>query len=730
MLRIALLLAAVGQGSATPDTTGRPNNLPDLTVIGTTDRLRTIAGSGTLVGPRQLSASQPRHLTDAVRGVPGVVVRDEEGLGLRANIGIRGLNPTRSTTVLLLEDGVPFAIAPYGDNASYFVPPVRRFARLEVLKGGSQIMHGPRTVGGVINFQTPPVPDAGWAGRAAVRAGSFGHRELDIRLGSGTATAGVYGEVLGIRSRAARANVGTTILDGTLKGELALGPAHALSLKATAYHERSQATYSGLREAEYAANPFQNPFLNDSMFMDRLGIVAQHRALLGSTAHVTTRLYASWLGRDWWRQSSNSGERPNDASDTSCGGMANLTTTCGNQGRLRQYTVWGMEPRLFLGLEGLGAGSQLEAGVRVHFERQDRRQLNGATPNVRDLGTAANPNAGLVEDNLRENAALALFLQPRLQRGRWSVTPGLRIEHVRYQRTNRLDRPAAVGTTALTEVIPGLGATYNPTEAWTVFAGLHRGFAPPRTEDLLTAAGGVVDLDPERSWNTELGMRGRPWRGLEGEVTLFQLDFSNQIIPASVAGGSGATLTSAGHTLHRGLELGLRLEPVALPRGSLGLDLAWTWLPVARFEGTRHAWVGTAAPDVVGKVYTSQASSGTRTRVDLEGRRLPYAPTHTLTSGLGWSHHSLPSLRVEAVWSGRQFGDPVNTTVTVADGQQGVLPAALVWNLASDYLVAPLRTRIALSVRNLFDRRYLVDRTRGMLPGMPRTVQVGAEVAW
>ncbi len=71
--------------------------------------------------------------------------RDEEGFGLRPNIGIRGLNPTRSSKLLLLEDGIPLAYAPYGDNASYYHPPVNRFERIEVLKGSSQILFGPQT---------------------------------------------------------------------------------------------------------------------------------------------------------------------------------------------------------------------------------------------------------------------------------------------------------------------------------------------------------------------------------------------------------------------------------------------------------------------------------------------------------------------------------------------------------------------------------------------------------
>ena len=93
--------------------------------------------------------------TEALRKAAGINVRDEEGFGLRPNIGLRGLNPTRSTKMLLLEDGIPLAYAPYGDNASYYHPPIDRFDRIEILKGAAVNQYGPQTVGGVINYITP-----------------------------------------------------------------------------------------------------------------------------------------------------------------------------------------------------------------------------------------------------------------------------------------------------------------------------------------------------------------------------------------------------------------------------------------------------------------------------------------------------------------------------------------------------------------------------------------------
>jgi Fe(3+) dicitrate transport protein len=547
----------------------RPDTLvlPDIQVIGAPDRLSTIPGSGQVIERATLENARVFDASEALRKVPGVNARAEEGFGLRPNIGIRGLNPTRSTKVLLLEDGVPFVIAPYGDNATYYHPPIDRFDRIEVLKGSGQVLFGPQTIGGVINYLTPPIP-----ARPAIALGlSAGSRDLLELRGAGGTTVGalgVYADVLRKQGDGARENVGTRLSDANVKLRLALGGRHLLTAKADWYQERSRVTYSGLTEAEWAAAPYGNPFVNDSMRLDRVAGSLGHQFIMSDLASLTTAAYAYTVSRDWWRQSSNSAQRPNDASDPACGGLANLRTTCGNEGRLRDYDVYGVEPRFALAHSAFGAAAHLDAGVRAHFERQDRVQLNSALPNGREAGPPDDPNSGVKERNLRSTDALALFVQERVTLGRFTLSPGLRLEQVWYRRVNELGDAPAEGSTSLTQLIPGLGATYDLHARATLFAGVHRGFAPPRPEDVIDNSGGVVDLDAELSWNWELGIRSTPTAGVRLDATVFRMDFENQIVPASVAGGSGATLTSAGRTLHQGLELLARLDLGTLTRSA------------------------------------------------------------------------------------------------------------------------------------------------------------------
>src|SRR5687768_14935607 len=85
-----------------------PVEIVGVEVVGSrADALSRLPGSAAVMTASELHALQPLSANDALRTLPGVHVQDEEGVGLRANVGIRGLDPDRSRTLLVLEDGVP-----------------------------------------------------------------------------------------------------------------------------------------------------------------------------------------------------------------------------------------------------------------------------------------------------------------------------------------------------------------------------------------------------------------------------------------------------------------------------------------------------------------------------------------------------------------------------------------------------------------------------------------------
>jgi Fe(3+) dicitrate transport protein len=674
--------------------------VPDRVISGA-DAARRIPGSIDVLDLSLLEHQRVTSTAEVLRKASGVHVREEEGLGLRPNIGIRGLNPTRSSRVLLLEDGIPLTYAPYGDNAAYYHPPVERFERVELLKGSGQIAYGPMTVGGVVNYVTPAPPSQS-RGSAMASAGTRGYLNTQAGWGTTLGSTGVQMDFLRKQGDGARENLSSEVYDITAKVVSRLSERHVLTLRGSYFDEESNLTYSGLRQAEFEANPRQNPFRNDFFYVDRTGASATHSFTVRHNLVATTNLYYSQFTRHWWRQSSNSGQRPNRASDPACGGMANLNTTCGNEGRLRSYSVWGIEPRV-RAVARLGrVGSETDFGVRAHFEDQDRRQENGATPTAR--------SGMVVENNNRRNQAYAGFAQTRFIMGPLSVTPGVRVEQVYYQRANRL--LSVTGDTSLTEVIPGIGAAYSATPRHTFYAGAHRGFTPPRTEDIISnTTGGSIDLAPERSWNYEAGFRSEPYAGVRLEAAFFRMDYENQVIPASLAGGLGATLTNGGATLHQGLEASLRTDSIgwgSTARSNLYTRLAYTWLPVAEFVGVRFSNISGAGG------------------VRVTGNRLPYAPEHLLTAGAGYTAAGGWDVNVEAILIGDQFADDLNTVAPSADGQRGLLPGFTLWNAAVNY---PVRGQVFfVAVKNLFDRTEIVDRSRGIMPTAPRTVQAGVKV--
>ena len=675
-----------------------PRKLARVVVVGEDDHAKAQPGSASLIDAEEIRSAHVFSVSEALRKVAGIVTRDEEGFGIRPNIGIRGLNPTRSTKVLLMEDGIPAAYAPYGDNASYYHAPVDRYERIEVLKGVGMLAFGPQTIGGVINYITPDPPED-FEGQLALTAGNRDYVNARASLGGG----GFLIDLVRKQGDGARDTLELQQTDFNLKYALDIGDTQALTLRGTWLSEDSQVGYSGLTEAEYRNFGPRYGFDQNANFdINRYGVSATHEWSPSEALALTTSAYGFVFERDWWRQSSTT-------TDTQCGtafrdarlrGERVDFDACNSaQGRLRDYDTFGIEPRLRLGWTAFGLPSELNAGVRAHWESQERRQINATSPTGR-TGT-------LAEDQRRETRGHSGFVSNRFELGALAIVPAVRVEHVEYERRNDLN--GASGADGITEVIPGLGFNYRIDERHSVFAGAHKGFAPPRAEDIIDGNGGNVEVDAEDSRNLELGWRAELAPGNSIEATVFRNHFLSQIVVGSVAGGN--TPLAEGETLYQGFEFsGMFSREGWLGDGRSYANVALTWLPTARQE--------TALRSV---------TSGAIIGGSAAGKRLPYAPRQTATIRIG--HATGPwDASIEGVYVGRQYGDFANRTETDPSGQFGELGSYALLNLSLNYTPLDAPWGLFLTLKNAADRDYIADRTRGIQVGPPRLVQAG--VSW
>ncbi len=702
--------------------------LPTIEVIGSEEELKAIPGSGFIIPQEILYESHVFTVNEALRKVPGVNVRDEEGFGIRPNIGIRGQNPTRSTKTLLLEDGLPLSYAPYGDNASYYHPPVDRFERIEVLKGAGQILFGPQTASGTINYITPTPPSKP-QGFLGFTGGSREYYNVHANYGGTWDRVGGLLDYIHRESEGSRDNTHLDIDDVNLKGLLDIDQRNALILRANYFGEDSQVGYTGITEAELRNFGIRyNPFKNDEFSSDRWGASATHELSFSDDLSLTTSFYWSHFHRDWWRQSSRTTDTQCDGtlvnglpfSQARQAGLAVDLDACNSiQGRLREYYTWGIEPRLHAAYSFFGIPSEMDLGFRTHYEEQFRVQENGTSPTARS-GTRT-------EDNERFADAYAGFIQNRFILGKWTVTPGVRVESVEFDRRNLLPGQEAKGESDVTEPIPAFGITYNPVDAATVFFGFHRGFTPPRVEDAISNQGNSVDVEPEKSWNYELGVRTRPWTGVQVDATLFRNDFSSNTVVGSVAGGD--LPLAQGEALYQGTELFARLdlgEILSSPH-NFYTQVAWTWLGDADQESPFECpLVDGAVPNRTDPQGVLFCDPVTRQLLGSgDGKRVPYAPEHLVTATVGYSHPIGFDFQLETVFVDSQFSDFPNTVIPDPSGMTGEIEDYTIVNLATTYRVKPLNMDVFVAVKNLFDNDYIADRTRGIVPGTPQLVQAG-----
>ncbi|MEX0681766.1 MAG: TonB-dependent receptor [Balneolales bacterium] len=689
--------------------------MPQIEIVGKSpERLARIPGSAAIITTAHLEQTEPISGSEVLRQIPGIHTVDEEGMGLRTNIGIRGLDPDRSRNVLMLEDGIPVALAPYGEPEMYYTPSITRMKRIEVIKGSGSIMFGPQTIGGVINYITPdppPIPKLD----AYISGGERGYFTSLIGVGNTFEKSGL--KITYLRRQGNEIGpLNFHLNDLHAKWNLVMSDQSIIGVKMSIYDEMSNSTYVGLSQPLYESGRYHYTDLtpDDKLDIRRYFTSLSHDYFFNDHIHLRTVTYAYTTRRNWSRQDFDN-EPINDHEYSRIIGNPEepfgaiwFRPTTGN--RNREFEVVGVEPRLSARFHLGEYRNELDAGFRYHYERAFEQRINGSI---------VSPTTGNIRnDEIRTGYAVSGFLQNRFYATpHLTVTPGLRVEYFVYERDvlrNNYQDMRQTSSDAVLALIPGLGLNYQTGVQSALFAGVHRGFSPPRIKDAITATGTSEELDAEWSWSYEAGFRLRPFPFLKSEITAYYMSFENQIIPVSESSGglgvpNATGLTNGGSTEHSGLEFLLQISPFIhseLPF-NVDWDLGGTWSH-ATFSDDRFI---TSGEEII----------------NVKGNKLPYAPEWSGFSRISLDHVSGVSMHLKATYTGGQYGDVLNRTEPTGNGREGQLESYTVLDTGLRYrLPTSFNATLSMAVKNLTNKRYISSRRpQGIRIGLPRMITFG-----
>ena len=711
---VPILLIAFGSApvaAQNASTTANGDDMEEIIVRGMFEQPDRVSGSAHRVDEATLEVFRYNDINRVLNLVPGVYSREEDGVGLRPNIGLRGGSSDRSQKVALMEDGVLISPAPYSAPAAYFFPLSARMVGVEVFKGPASIKYGPQTIGGAINLVSAPIPD-GNSLMAELGGGSHGYRHVRTRAGTRTDKLGVMAELMHVGSDGFKQVDGGGDA-GYEKNEIVLKSSHnfgpgVLQLRVGYADEISDETYLGLTEEDLREDPYRRYRASelDRMEWDWLAARANwEQPLFGGTLGVTG--YVQEFDRAWRKFNSfnaaNIGEvlaNPDSPFNQLFVSILNGRNTDGISGSPDDLRI-GTNDRSFLSSGVQGSlwwkfGSEathvLEVGARFHTDRIDRLHDEFGFEQIGGEVVMNNQPRAIVADNTGYTQALALWVRDEIDFGRWTIVPGLRVEAIANSFTNHLILRKRENDYLV--ALPGIGATFKASDNLILLAGAHRGFSPaiPSLNE---------DLDPEESVNFELGGR---WKGEFGRLELigFYNDYSNLTAVCTVSSGCSPdnldTQTNAGEVRTTGAEFGWKHEL------QLGQSIA---VPIAVTYTFTEA-----------EFRESFASINPQFGIVEPGFELPYVPPHRANVNIGFA--------------GAQWGVELSLTHIAGMRDRAGSGAFAADEGSDESTVVDLAAHFEISghwtlsgrVDNLADDVYVVSRRPfGARPGKPRSFQ-------
>jgi len=637
--------------------------------------LKEIPASLSVVPAELIKDQSMQSIADVLRYVPGT--QGAQGEGNRDQVILRGIN----TTADFFVDGIRDDMQIFRD--------LYNLERLEVLKGPGGMAFGRGGAGGVINRVTRK-PAFSRISQASFSLDSYSRARTTIDLGNKLNDAAAW-------RLNAMAETGDNFRDGFDMKRYAVNPTATLLLAPTTAltlgfeHARDERTADRGIPARNGV-PFRtgtDTFFGNADQSEARSTVNAFSAVLDHDFGSGTRLKNSFRVTQYDKFYQNvyaNGSITN-------AGLVNIAaynntderTNIFNQTDLTtRFTAGGFEHTLLTGLE-LGRQDSTSVRQTGFFGAATSVNVPAASPFA--AATSFRPNGSNANNSVKADIA-AVYVQDQIALSQeWKLLAGLRYDYfkVAFDDRRTLVTPTDLARTD-TELSPRLGLIWSPTPSSTYYASYNSAFLP--SSEQLSLASNNAELGPENAKNYELGARWDVLPKLTLSAAVFRTDRNDVKVNHPLLAG---VLVMTGQQRTEGVELSLQGE------------VARNW----------EIYAGYANLD--GRI--------TRGTTVPAGRKLGLVPRDALsvwnkfTLGGGWS------TGLGVIY---QSGAYTSTSNTVK------LPAFARADGAIYYNFADNKTRLALNIENLFDKKYYptAHNDNNISPGAPRNARLTLSTAF
>ncbi len=652
----------------------------------------------TLIDLDALPKVQANNYRQALTTTPGLLY-SEESTPL-VSLGYRGIgDPHRMQFLQVLKDGIPIHADQFGYPEAYYTPPLDVVDRLEFVRGGASLMYGPQP-GGALNYVTyRPRRDRAISARTYHTFGTDDFYSTYTAVDGTSGPVGYLGYYNHRQSEGFRESNSDYRLDGGhFKVVYESGPDTEWMLAMDAYEEEhgepgGLTLASGPGLANYDENRDQTTREHDRFRLRRYvpALTLTHR--FGEDTEAVVKMWGGYYDRFSKRQRGGGfGQSPTGAAANSNSIERQEFYTFGTDARVRHDYSFGE------GTHTLAAG--------VHYYRSD-------SPRSDKRGASANAEDGVVlSTSQRDVHAGAVFAENRFELGKFSITPGLRLETVAQDVRVRIPSATAedaLSEKGLTEFKPllAVSAAYVLSGRSEVYASVAESYRPTLfTESVVPGSGTLItgDVEASTSWAYEVGYRGQPGDWLTWDTSLFLVDLDDKY-GGTVTSGGQTELQSVGRSLNFGWDVAVEVDVVGALLAVQGDDTG-----VRSHRVALHGSVTLLDAEIHGGAQ--------------DGKTPQYAPDYVVRTGLVYRWKD----RAKVAFLGTFLDDHFATD---DENPSREIPAYTIWDLTAEVKIYREWASIVGGINNVFDEDYYARvRGDGIDPAYGRNFYAGFQLTF